>query len=172
MERPAGPIRVGILTVSDACSRGRRQDASGQLLEDWCREKGHRTVFREIVPDRTDAIVSTLLGWADGGAVDVIVTTGGTGFGPRDVTPEATAAVLEREAPGVAEMIRRHGLDQTPFAALSRGLAGSRGSTFIVNLPGSPGGVGDGIHVLDIFLRHLVELLRGLDPPHESVNDA
>lgn len=162
------PVRVGVLTVSDGCSRGERVDASGRLLEEWCLAEGHQLVQRETVPDQTESIVPILLRWADGGEVDVILTTGGTGLGPRDVTPEATRAVLDRPVPGVSEAIRRCGEAKTPFAPLSRGIAGSRGDVLVANLPGSPGGVRDGLQLLTPLIRHSVGLLRGSDTPHRQ----
>ncbi len=161
-------LRVGVLTVSDACSRGEREDRSGESIEEWCSREGHRVALRATVPDETSEIVPLLLAWSDGGEVDVIFTTGGTGFGPRDVTPEATRAVLQRWAPGLAGAITRRGEEATPFATLSRGLTGSRGSVFIANFPGSPGGVRDGLAVLTPLLGHLSALLRGTNPEHES----
>ena len=162
----AGPLRVALLTVSDACARGERKDQSGDAVAAWCQEVGHQLVERDVVPDDTHRITPLLLSWADDGDVDLVLTTGGTGFGPRDVTPEATRPVLEREAAGIAELLRRRGESSTPYAVLSRGLAGTRGVTLIINLPGSPGGVRDGLTVLDPLVGHAVRLLRGETPSH------
>lgn len=157
---------VAILTVSDGCAHGVREDLSGERLAAWCREAGLDVVARDVVADETSEIVPKLLGWADALAVDVVLTTGGTGLTPRDVTPEATRAVLDREAPGIAEALRARGLASTPFAALSRGVAGVRGRTLIVNLPGSLSGVEDGVEVLGPLVAHAVRMARGRDTRH------
>jgi molybdenum cofactor synthesis domain-containing protein len=166
MDETGRALRIGVLTVSDACSRGEREDTSGARIEEWCRLEGHEMPLRATVPDETSKLVPLLLRWADGGEVDVILTTGGTGFGPRDVTPEATRAVLDREGPGLAEAVRRRGESATPFASLSRGLVGSRGRVLLANLPGSPGGVRDGLELLGPMLNHLTGLLQDQETPH------
>jgi molybdenum cofactor synthesis domain-containing protein len=159
-------MRVAILTISDACARGERHDSSGDAMVAWINARGDSLVARSLVPDETSDIVSVLLGWCDGDSADLVLTTGGTGLGPRDVTPEATIAVIEREAQGIAEEIRRVGRESTPYAALSRGLAGARGRTLIINLPGSPKAVEDGLRCLDPVIDHAVGILRGSSTSH------
>jgi molybdenum cofactor synthesis domain-containing protein len=160
-------MRIAILTISDAGARGERADTSGDRIAQWARARGAEVTARALVPDETLDIVRALTGWSDGGVVDLILTTGGTGLSARDVTPEATRAVLEREAPGIAEALRMDSYPRFPRAALSRGAAGVRGRTLIVNLPGSPAGVADGLGVLDRIVDHAVELVRGDRTSHD-----
>src|SRR5215210_2755210 len=141
----SGSLRLAILTISDAGSRGERADSSGDLIASWCKEHGYTLAERALVPDETGRIANTLAGWCDGDKVDLILTTGGTGLTQRDVTPEATRGILDKEAPGIAEALRMSPYPRFPRAALSRGVAGVRGKTLMVNLPGSPGGVRDGL---------------------------
>lgn len=160
------PLRIAILTISDAGSRGERADTSGDTLAAWVAERGYTLAARELVPDDVSSIVVQLSTWADADLVDVILTTGGTGLTARDVTPEATRAVLEREAPGIAEALRYSAYPRFPRAILSRGLAGTRARTLIVNLPGSTGGVRDGLKVLEGIVEHAVALVRGETVDH------
>src|SRR5205814_8257664 len=145
---------------------GQRADTSGDAIRAWAGARGYEVAVRSVVPDETDRIAGKLVRWADSGEVDVILTTGGTGLTARDVTPEATEAVVDRLAPGIAEALRGVAAPKFPRAWLSRGLAGTRGKTLIVNLPGSPGGVADRFAVVDLLLDHAVELVSGERTAH------
>lgn len=156
-------IRLAIVTVSDGVARGERADTSGRAIAEWAVAREHQVVAQVLLPDESAAISAALLRLADEEKVDLVLTTGGTGLTERDITPEATRVVLEREAPGIAEAIRLEGAPHTSYAFLSRGLAGTRGRTLLINLPGSESGVRDGLNVLDRILTHAVQLLRGVD---------
>ena len=158
-------MRTAVLTVSDGVAEGSRVDESGELLAGLLGEEGYE-VERRVVPDDRDAIAEAIAELAEEAAV--VLTTGGTGLGPRDVTPEATAEVLDRPAPGIAEALRADSLAKTPHALLSRGVAGVRGRALVVNLPGSPGGCRDGFEVLRPALAHAVSLLAGEPTAHKQ----
>jgi molybdenum cofactor synthesis domain-containing protein len=159
-------MRIAVLTISDASARGQRADTSGDAIVAWAEERGDSVIERAIVPDESAAIATRLLTWCDDDRADLVLTTGGTGLSMRDVTPEATRAVIEREAPGIAERIRTLSIERFPRAALSRGIAGVRSQTLIVNLPGSPGGVRDGLAALQPIIDHGVAILRGTSTDH------
>lgn len=153
-------MRIGILTISDRVSRGVMEDTGGHAVEeelspDWT------VARRAVVPDEVAEIARTLTEWSDGDRLDVIITTGGTGLGPRDVTPEATLSVADRTVPGIAETIRMQSMAQTPMSMISRGLAVTRGTTLIVNVPGSPRGAGEATRVVVPVLRHAVAIMHG-----------
>jgi molybdenum cofactor synthesis domain-containing protein len=160
-------IRFGILTLSDRSSRGERTDTSGPALADLIHAQNWSVVEQAILPDEESAIRAALTAWADSGRFDIILTTGGTGLAPRDVTPEATRAIIQRDVPGLAEVMRAESLKKTPHAMLSRAVAGIRGKTLIVNLPGSPKGAVENLQTILPILSHAVQLLKD-DPASES----
>ncbi len=159
-------IRFGILTASDRSARGERPDASGPALADRVRAEGWSVVQMAILPDDRSVLAETMRQWADSSLLDVILVTGGTGFAPRDVTPEATRDVIEKEAPGLAEAMRAASLSITPHAMLSRLVAGIRGRTLILDLPGSPKGAVENLQVVLPVLEHAIHLLRDEDAGH------
>jgi molybdopterin adenylyltransferase len=162
-------IRFGVLTLSDRSSRGERADSSGPALSSLIQAEGWSVVKQSLLPDDETSIREILATWADSGEVDVILTTGGTGFSPRDVAPEATRAVIERESPGLAEAMRAASLKITPHAMLSRIVTGIRKKTLIVNLPGSPKGAVENLQVITSVIPHAVQLLRE-DPASEATH--
>ena len=162
------PFLAGILTISDKGAAGEREDTSGAEIRRLLSGLDVSVDRYEIIPDERATITERLIDWAEGAALDLIVTTGGTGLGPRDVTPQATLDAIDYEAPGLAEAMRAEGLKQTPMAMLSRAVAGVRGRTLIVNLPGSPKGVRESLSVLLPILPHALALLRGESSEHSG----
>jgi molybdopterin adenylyltransferase len=154
-------IRTAILTISDSCARGKRDDMSGQTIEEMLDDATFEVVEKAIVPDEQQAITKALKRFCDEAGAEIVLTTGGTGLGPRDVTPEATASVCERMAPGLSEILRSEGYKRAPNAVLSRGVAGLRKSTLIINLPGSPKAVRESLEIIQKILPHAVKMMHG-----------
>ena len=161
-------FNYGVLTVSTAGSQGRREDTSGAAIQEMLAPAEYECVKYEVVSDEQELIADTLRQWADDGEVDLVLTTGGTGVAPRDVTPEACLSVIDKEVPGLAEAMRAGTLDKTPMAMISRSVAGIRGRTLIVTLPGSPKGVRECLDVIKPVLPHALELLRDEAKGHPS----
>lgn len=153
-------MKFGVICVSDRCSRGECEDKSGKLIQQIVLPLGETTAYT-VVPDEIDLISQAIVEMSDSDKVDVVLTTGGTGFSPRDVTPEATLAVIEKQTPGISEAIRQKSLEITPMAMLSRAVSGIRKSTLIVNLPGSPKAVKESLEVILPVLPHSIETLSG-----------
>jgi len=152
---------AGVLTVSDSAARGDRSDESGPVICQILERHGYNVLLHKTVPDEVHDVRDILIKWTDNTSLDIIITTGGTGLSPRDITPEATKSVIEREVPGIAEAIRIKGLDSTPRAMLSRGVTGVRGKTLIINLPGSPSAVIQGMEVILPVLKHALDKIKG-----------
>jgi molybdopterin adenylyltransferase len=161
-------MRIAVLTISDAGAKGERADTSGDAAAAWSVAQGHTVVARAIVPDDPVEIARTLIAWCDDDAADLVLTTGGTGLSATDRTPEAMRAVIEREAVGISERLRVIELERFPRAALSRGIAGVRYRTLIVNLPGSTSGVRDGLRALEPIVGHAVDIIRGKPTDHSG----
>ena len=161
-------MRVAILTISDSTFGENRTDTSGDAILAWCDKRGDAIAAREQVADESSAIVAALAKLCDSGESDLVLTTGGTGLSPRDVTPEATRAVIDREAQGIAEFVRASSFTRFPRAALSRGVAGVRGSTLVINLPGSTSGVNDGLAAIAPIIDHAIDVLTGKVTRHET----
>ena len=156
-------LKMAVITVSDKGYRGEREDRSGKYIVDYFKEKGWEITDHEIVPDEKDIIAEKLTGISDKGKANLIITTGGTGFSLRDITPEATEKVIEKKVPGFSEIIRLEGHKKTPRAVLSRGISGIRKNTLIINLPGSIKGVKDGLEIIYGSLPHGIDILAGRD---------
>lgn len=160
-------IRAAVVTVSDKGYAGEREDVSGPMLADLAQDMGATVIRRIVVPDEKEEIIRNLICLADEMGLDLVLTTGGTGLTPRDITPEATRSVIEREVPGIAEVLRFEGYRQTPLAVISRGVAGTRGRTLMVNLPGNPRAVREGMKILGPILPHAIQMIRGEDTEHD-----
>jgi molybdopterin adenylyltransferase len=159
-------FNLGIITISDKASQGKRPDKSGPLIKDGFASMDCKVVNYEVIPDEKDTIAQKLAQWADTGTMDIIITTGGTGLAPRDVTPEATLAIVDKEVPGLAEMMRVKSFAVTPNAMISRAAAGMRKECLIINLPGSPKAVVECLEVIMPVLPHAVDVIKGRVPEH------
>ena len=166
MTNETASFKLAILTISDAGSKGEREDTSGDAISRIMAVEGFTEVLREIVPDDKETVSRKLAEWCDGGQVDLVLTTGGTGLGPRDVTPEATRAVIEYEVPGIAEAMRIQTLRKTPLSMLSRSVAGLRSGCLVINLPGSPNGVRETLEVAVPAIPHALEIVKGWRSHH------
>jgi len=154
-------IRAAILTISDSCSKGTRQDVSGQTIADILSKSNFEIIQKKTVPDDLQKIANELTHFSDNDNIDIVFTTGGTGLGPNDVTPEATASISDKQIPGIGEIIRAEGFKKTPNAVLSRGIACIRNNTLIINLPGSPKAVRESLEILLTFVPHAIEMMHG-----------
>ena len=161
MNNESTVFNLAILTISDAGARGERADTSGDTISEMMAREGFRQVYRDIVPDEKELVSEKLARWCDDDEVDLVLTTGGTGLGPRDVTPEATLAIVDFQVPGIAEAMRNRTLENTPLAMLSRSVAGVRSGALVINLPGSPVGVRECLEVAIPVIPHALEMIKG-----------